>query len=510
MKVILSVLFFPALSKFQNTKVYRYLISVTLVILTLVINGSFVDSFLQNEKFLFLYPTMFIISYLFGMGPSLLCLALSSSYVFIFLMPSVQGEFLQHDHSLSLLVYVTSSLFVARITQKGHRSDKALKRNNVILRDLLNSQREVMREMKAAEERLRLATSVSKVGIWEWNLLNSEYTTTLQHDLCFGYQDKCREWSYTAFKGHLHPIDRERVTQAMDNAISSCTDFEMDFRILWKNGSTRWIRKFGKVEAGQDGSPLRVIGTCTDITDQKNSEDAMKEALFYRDEFLSIASHELKTPLTSLKLQSQVYKRSVQRNDASIMNQDKLTSIMGNVDIQVNRLVRLVDDMLDISRIRTGNLSIIKEMVNLNQLINDVVERTRPQYVNPKFISFLATEQIQILGDSVRIEQVVANLLNNAIRYGKDAPIEITLRRVNKKDVMISVKDHGIGISPKDQHRIFNRFQRAVPAREVSGLGLGLYITHEIVKSHNGVIKVESEVGKGSVFHVQLPEGVEV
>jgi PAS domain S-box-containing protein len=509
MKMILSLIGVPALTKYQNTKLYRYLISITLVLLTLLINNSFAGTFLQDEKFLFLYPTMFLISYLFGMGPSLLSLTLSSTYVFIFLMPSSQAEFLEQDHALSLFVYVTSSLFVARVTQKGYRSDRALKRNNEILRDLLTSQREVMREMKAAEERLRLATSVSKVGIWEWNLINSEFTTTLQHDLCFGYKEKCHDWNYVTFKSHLHPLDREKVTQAIDNAISSCTDFEMDFRIMWNDGATRWIRKFGKVESALDGSPTRVIGTCTDITEQKKSEDAMKEALFYRDEFLSIASHELKTPLTSLKLQSQVYKRGVLRNDSTIMNQEKLSSIMGNVDVQVNRLVRLVDDMLDIFRIRTGNLSIIKEMINLNQLISDVIERARPQYNIPHLITFRADSEFEILGDLVRIDQVVTNLLSNAMRYGKGAPIEVSLSQTHDRNVLIRVKDNGIGISPIDQFRIFNRFQRAVPAREVSGLGLGLYIAQEIVKSHGGKISVESEMGKGSVFLVHLPVGTQ-
>lgn len=244
------------------------------------------------------------------------------------------------------------------------------------------------------------------------------------------------------------------------------------------------------------------------LTSQRESEEAMKEALFYRDEFLSIASHELKTPLTSLKLQSQVFKRQILKNDLGSVRPDKMLRMMDQVDQQVNRMVRLVDDMLDISRIRTKNLRVIKSDVDLHVLIASFVSKMSPGLTKPELIVFKSYGSLFLNCDPVRIEQVLSNLLSNAIRYGRGTPIEVELLQAGV-EVCISVKDSGMGISKEDQLKIFHRFQRAVPAREVSGLGLGLYIAREIVEAHDGKIAVESELGQGATFRVTLPIGGE-
>lgn len=243
-----------------------------------------------------------------------------------------------------------------------------------------------------------------------------------------------------------------------------------------------------------------------ELMEKKKIEQSLQEALFYRDEFLSIASHELKTPLTSLMLQSQLFRRSIQRKDPDAYSPARVDRLTGEVERQVGRLTRLVDDMLDISRIRTGKLSFTKERINIMELVTDVVERMRPQFVQSgKELPRLFFEDVgESECDKMRIEQVLTNLLSNAFRYGKGLPIDVRARKFGQM-IEISISDRGIGISEEDQSRIFSRFQRAVPASEVSGLGLGLYITKQIIEGHGGTIEVESRPEKGSTFRFYLP-----
>jgi signal transduction histidine kinase len=216
--------------------------------------------------------------------------------------------------------------------------------------------------------------------------------------------------------------------------------------------------------------------------------ESLMETLFYREEFLSIASHELKTPLTSIKLHTQVFKRN------SSYSKEKVDRLVDQIDFQSTRLIKIIDDMLDISRIRTGQLVMTKTKFNLSE----VVEELLPAQI----ISEIETN-ILINGDRERIVQAMRVILNNAARYGRDLPIRVSLVK-RKTKIIFSVQDQGYGISPEDQKRIFQRFQRAVPASEVSGIGLGLFIAKEIVEAHNGKIIVKSEIGQGSTFKINF------
>ena len=216
--------------------------------------------------------------------------------------------------------------------------------------------------------------------------------------------------------------------------------------------------------------------------------ESLMETLFYREEFLSIASHELKTPLTSIKLQTQVFKRN------SSYTKEKVDRLVDQIDIQSSRLIKIIDDMLDISRIRTGQLVMTKNKFNLSEVVKELL---------PAHITSEIEANIFINGDRERIIQVMSVILNNAARYGRDLPIRVSLVQ-RKTKIIFSVQDQGYGISSEDQKRIFHRFQRAVPASEVSGIGLGLFIAKEIVEAHNGKITVKSEVGKGSTFKVNF------
>jgi signal transduction histidine kinase len=230
----------------------------------------------------------------------------------------------------------------------------------------------------------------------------------------------------------------------------------------------------------------------------------LNHAVSARDQFLSVASHELKTPLTSMKLQNAIRSKAIQKKDLEYFSFEKLEIMAKKDDQQLSRLVRLVDDMLDISRITAGKLTMRLEEFNLLETVKEVVDRLQAQALAAGTkITVEGQNSLIVRWDSYRIEQVLTNLLTNAIRYGEGKPVKIELSAEGPKTA-ITVRDSGMGISENDRQRIFDRFERAVSPNEVPGLGLGLFIAKEIVEAHGGTLSVESSLGQGSAFKVSI------
>jgi signal transduction histidine kinase len=228
-------------------------------------------------------------------------------------------------------------------------------------------------------------------------------------------------------------------------------------------------------------------------------------ALSKRDEFLSVASHELKTPITSLKIQVQTRKRFLQKGDLSAFDPEKVTSLIETADRQLKRLSRLVDDMLDISRIVNGKLALNQSEVELGGAVREVLETLSAQLKDEGCeLDFQVESEAFGYWDRYRIEQVITNIFSNALKYGSGRPIQVRVRNENGSAVLV-VKDQGIGIAPENQERIFQRFERAIGSESISGLGLGLYIARQIVELHGGTIEVQSSLGQGATFIVHLP-----
>ncbi|MHC6225328.1 hybrid sensor histidine kinase/response regulator [Pseudomonas sp. X10] len=231
----------------------------------------------------------------------------------------------------------------------------------------------------------------------------------------------------------------------------------------------------------------------------------LEHAVRMRDDFMSIVSHEVRTPLNGLILETQLRKMHLARNNADAFTLDKLQAMVERDERQINSLIRLIEDMLDVSRIRTGKLSIRTKRFDLGQLISGLVENFAAQAAALESrIDLESSEALEGQWDEFRIEQVVANLLSNALRYGERQPVKV---RVFAEAGMacVQVQDQGIGISRQNQQRIFQQFERVAAHQGTGGLGLGLYISEQIVLAHGGRICVDSEEGQGSTFTVQLP-----
>ncbi len=267
---------------------------------------------------------------------------------------------------------------------------------------------------------------------------------------------------------------------------------------LRKDGSRFWAG-VTLTALYRNGKLVGFAKVTRDLTERMRHEQALQEAVRVRDEFLSIASHELRTPLTSLELQFSSLQRS------STWADERAQSKLATIGRQVDRLTALVESLLDVSRVMAGRFTLELEPVDLGRLLEEVLGRFRAQAakVGSELVLSLP-EGVVGQWDRLRLEQIVTNLLSNALKYGPGKPIEIGVT-ADADVVTLRVRDYGMGISPGDQARIFERFERAVSQRHFGGLGLGLWIVRQIVLALGGYISVRSQPGQGSEFMVTLP-----
>jgi signal transduction histidine kinase len=227
------------------------------------------------------------------------------------------------------------------------------------------------------------------------------------------------------------------------------------------------------------------------------------EALRARDEFISVASHELRTPLTSLQLQVQLLGRSL-AGEAQAPPGEQAGRRLAAVEQSTRRLALLVDRLLDVSRLGAGTLQLTRERVELADLVAGCLNRQRERLEAAGVPVELRAVPVAGRWDRQRLESVVTNLVDNALRYGEGRPIELTVSAA-PGEARLEVRDHGIGIDPRDQERIFQRFERAASHQPHQGLGVGLWLARQVVEAHGGTIGVESRPGEGATFRVVLP-----
>lgn len=338
------------------------------------------------------------------------------------------------------------------------------------------------------EQRMRLALEAAEIGTFEFSYLDNSIVTSGRFDAIFGIPNpKTRAELLVAF----HPEDVQLSTQAHIHARSTGHMF-YESRLIHKDGSLRWIRVQAKVFYTGDGKAQKLLGTILDITDFKKLQQQ-------KDDFISIASHELKTPITSLKASLQLLQRQKDRG-----NLDLLPRLIDQAGRSMDKISGLVEDLLNVSRLNAGTIQIKKSHFLIKTLLDEccmnVLQTGSHEIV---LEGDLSTE---VFADENRIEQVLNNFVTNAMKYAPNSPV-ITIRVKQDDQVLtIAVTDEGPGIAQDQIPHLFDRYFRADESgQQVSGLGLGLYISAEIVERHGGTIGVESEVEKGSTFWFSLP-----
>ncbi|HEX4926073.1 MAG TPA: PAS domain S-box protein [Bdellovibrionales bacterium] len=369
----------------------------------------------------------------------------------------------------------------------------------------------------AAEEaeRCRQTFEQASIGVGHTDL-NGKWLKVNHH--------YCRIVGYTRdellkkrFVDITHPEDRDKDWLAARRLTAGEIDtYSVEKRYIRKDGSTVWVSLTVSVLRNPDGSPVHFISFVEDITAKREvriqleaAKEQLQAALKARDEFISVASHELKTPISALMLQTQVEGRLLKKGESELSEPSNLGRMLGQTETQLRRITRLVDDMLDVSRIRSGKLMLKKERIALDNVIRDVLERLNPNLAEAGSpATFECETSIEGEWDRLRLEQVVMNLLTNAMRYGRGKPVTVRLEKLlgARETARLSVSDRGIGVPAELRDRIFDRFERGDDTNNLAGLGLGLYITRQIIESHGGRVWVESEgPAKGSTFKVELP-----
>ena len=359
-----------------------------------------------------------------------------------------------------------------------------------------------------SEKRLRLAIEAAQLATWEWDLITDQVYWNEQHFRLFGMVPQREPVKSETFVQHIHPEDRLHIAYLLTNAIDKQSLFDAEFRVIRDDGAIRWMSGYGHVTDKAGNQPLRMSGVMFDITDWKEAQQALLEADRRKDEFLAMLAHELRNPMATVRNGLNILGLTSEPDDTT--RQTLAATTVAMMNRQVDHLVRMVDDLLDVSRISRGKIELKRERLDLGSLLDGAVEAIRPQYETHHKGLHLASLPTSLLvdGDATRLSQIITNLLTNGLRYtGEGGQVWVRLRAENGAAVL-RVLDNGIGLSTDQRQMIFDLFVQVDNslARSQGGLGVGLTLSQRLIELHGGRIEVHSAgLGQGSEFVVSLP-----
>lgn len=392
-------------------------------------------------------------------------------------------RFITKGYQTGAIDYVTKPVdpeilvLKAKTFYRLHEQTKALMDLEGVLRSEIESRRLAQEELKSTLQAIpQVAFVLNPSGKIEYS--NSQWLR---------YADTATAWPV------MHPDDRERFSKAITNAFADTKPLEIEVRIQKKDSSESLWHLLRAIPVIENNEVKKWVGTFTDIDEQKQQEKR-------KDEFIGIASHELKTPLTSIKAYFQLMERTLGEGKTT-----EAQKFVAKCSAQLDRLGGLVTDLLDVSKIQSGKIRFTRKVFDFDSLLDSAVEsiqQTNPSHTIKKF----GRTNAKVYADSHRIEQVIINYLTNAIKYSpgqKEVHVESKVNENN--EVQVRVKDFGIGIPREKAGKLFQKFYRVEDSDKFQGLGIGLFICAEIINRHEGKFWVETEPGKGSEFFFTLP-----
>ena len=355
------------------------------------------------------------------------------------------------------------------------------------------SQRNAKDESMKTKQRLEIALEVGQLGPYELDLATGKIEGSDQFRKNYGLTKSSRLNNEDILK-LIVPSHRNKVMEAMNEGIQNSSVVNIEYQVQWPDNTIRWIRSSAKARYDENLKATVFIGVTADITEHKQLQQQ-------KDDFLGIASHELKTPVTTIKAYSQLLEEILlQKGDV------KEAGMVTKMGAQVTRLTNLIADLLDVTKINSGKLQLNSVQFHFNTLVNDIVEdiqNTVPKIIIEKDLS----DTGYVYADKERIVQVITNLITNAIKYSPNSNKIIVHTYVKNREVILCVQDFGVGISKDHQQKVFEQFYRVSGEMQHTfpGLGLGLYISSEIIKRVGGRIWVTSNKGEGASFCFALP-----
>src|SRR5262245_26931976 len=364
-------------------------------------------------------------------------------------------------------------------------------------------------KLRESEQRLEMALEAAKLGSCHLNYSTNELNSSAAFKANFG-REPDEEFTYEDLIEMIHPDDRERVVEHKEKTIRNREEYQDEFRVIWPDGSLHWIAARGRGVYGADGKPLYCHGVMQDLTERKQMEEwirrqtgVLREADRRKDDFPATLAHELRNPLAPLRNAVQIL--ALRGDDSAVVAQTNEL-----MDRQIQQMVRLVDDLLEVSRIGQGKISLQKAPVDLAEVVATAVETSRPliESHRHKLTVLLPDRPVRVEADAARLAQVLSNLLNNAAKYTEDGGrIELIAERV-REEAVLRVRDNGVGIDPEALPQVFDMFMQVESStdRSQGGLGIGLTLVRRLVEMHGGKIEARSAgLGKGSEFLVRLP-----
>lgn len=365
-----------------------------------------------------------------------------------------------------------------------------LRRANESLETEIREREKIEQALRTSQAQLTDAQKIARIGSWEWDVVTDQIAWSDELYEIYGVKRTDFGATFDELLSYLPPEDRKHMQQTVQQAIDKKEAYTIEHRIIRPDGLTRTILGKGSVSTDSKGTVIRLSGIAQDITDRKELENR-------KDEFISVASHELKTPLAGLKAFTQILEKEIQMSGNAVAER-----YIQKMNGQISRLTGLVNELLDISKIESGKLSLSMKYFDLCHLAQETIDDIK-HATTTHTITYEGSVTKNVHADPDRIEQVLINFLTNAIKYSPEGSLIEVRCSQNDTHATISVRDHGSGIAPDHQEKIFDRFYRATT--DGSGLGLGLSISHAIIEAHSGTIGLKSEAGKGSTFYFSLP-----
>lgn len=373
----------------------------------------------------------------------------------------------------------------------------------LVFRDA-TAQRSAEKAETRGRERLQLALAGGKLGVWEWDLATDAVWWSDEVAHLHGMQPGEFAGTLEAFQTLVHPDDRDRVGTLVQQAVEERSDYTVQFRTITPAGELRWIAGRATVFGDDGGKPARMVGVSSDVTEQRATEEALLQADQRKDEFLATLAHELRNPLAPIRNALEI----VRLMDTAPV--EPVRRARDLIERQVGHMTRLLDDLLDVSRITRDRLELRREVVQFGDVLEGAVEACESllRAEDRSFTLTLPPEPIWLDADHTRLAQVFTNLLNNAAKFTHPGGRIAVAARRDDRWVEVTVEDDGVGVNAADRQRLFGMFEQGATTNGdvTPGLGIGLTIARRLVEMHGGTIAVQSGgEGMGTTFTVRLP-----